>query len=218
MEAVSTISWPAMLIGARSERRTCSASMASSRGSAWLISSSANWSPPTRASVSCGPRLRSSRRAMVSSRLSPTTSPSEEFTLLNLSMSMNSTAGRISGSSAARLAAIARRSRNSSRLGRPGQAVVHGIVHQPLLRALGVRHLAHQADAAQVAAVGGGHARRLQLEPAVGAVDVAHAELGAQLAAGALLHRPQQQLEALAVGGMHVLGEVVGLGGQLARP
>jgi hypothetical protein len=32
MEAVSTISWPAMLMGARSERRTCSASMASSEG------------------------------------------------------------------------------------------------------------------------------------------------------------------------------------------
>ena len=71
-------------------------------------------------------------------------------------------------------------------------------------------------DAAQVAAVGGGHGGRLELEPAVGVVGVAHAELDAQLAVGALLHRRQQQLEALAVGRVHVLGEVVDLGRQLA--
>ena len=43
-----------------------------------------------------------------------------------------------------------------------------------------------------------------------------HAELDAHLAARALLHRPEQQLEALAVGRVHVLGEIVDLGGQLA--
>src|SRR5436190_729156 len=129
IEAVRTISWPAMLMGARNERRTCSASMASSRASDWLSRSSANWSPPTRPSVSCGPRLRPRRRAPVRGR----------------------------------------------------------------------------------------HAGGLELEPAVGVVDVAHAELDSHLAARALLHRGKQQLEALAVGGVHVLGEVVDLGGKLAR-
>ena len=102
-------------------------------------------------------------------------------------------------------------------VGQTREAVVHGIVHQPLLCALGVRHLANQADAAQVAPVRGRHAGGLELEPAVGVVDVAHAELDAHLAARALLHRGKQQLEALAVGGVHVLGEVVDLGGKLAR-
>ena len=45
---------------------------------------------------------------------------------------------------------------------------------------------------------------------------MAHAELEPQLAAAALLHGPQQQLEALAVGRMHVGDEAVGLGRQLA--
>ena len=61
-----------------------------------------------------------------------------------------------------------------------------------------------------------GDAGGLELEPAVGVVRVAHAELDAHLAARALLHRGEQQLEALAVGGVHVLGEVVDLGRQLA--
>ena len=43
-----------------------------------------------------------------------------------------------------------------------------------------------------------------------------HAKLDAHLAARALLHRAEQQLEALAVGGVHVLGEIVDLGGELA--
>ena len=154
IEAVSTISWPAMLIGARSERRTCSASMASSRGSDWLSSSSANWSPPTRASVSCGPRLRPRRRATVSSRLSPTTRPNAVLTVLNLSMSMNSSAGRTSGSSVARLAAIASRSRNSSRLGRPVRLSCTASCSSRSCARLRVGDLAQQADAAQVAAVG----------------------------------------------------------------
>ena len=189
IEAVSTISWPAMLIGARSERRTCSASMASSRGSDWLSSSSANWSPPTRASVSCGPRLRPRRRATVSSRLSPTIRPNEALTDLNLSMSMNSSAGRTSGSSVARLAAIARRSRNSSRLGRPERlSCTASCIRRSCARLASVTSRT-QAHAAHGAAVGVGHAGRLELEPAVGVVRVPHAELDAHLAVGALLHR-----------------------------
>ena len=135
---------------------------------------------------------------------------------MNLSMSMNSRAGRTSGSSVARLATIAEPVEEQLAVGQPREAVVHGVVHQPLLRALGVRHLAHEPDAAQVAAVGGGHGSGLELEPAVGVVGVAHAELDAQLAVGAILHGGEQQLEALAVGGVHVLGEVVDLGRQLA--
>ena len=64
-------------------------------------------------------------------------------------------------------------------VGQSGQAVVHGVVHQPLLRALVVGDVADEADAAQLAAVAGRHARRLELEPAIGAVGMAHAQLDA---------------------------------------
>ena len=93
---------------------------------------------------------------------------------------------------------------------------MHGVVQQPLVRALGVGHVAHQADAAQGASIGGGQARRLELEPAIAVVGVAHAEIGVDRSAVALLHGPQRQPEALPVGGMQVLGEVVDRGRQLA--
>jgi hypothetical protein len=129
---------------------------------------------------------------------------------------MNSSDGRTSGSSGA-LGGGRQAVEEKVAVGEPGQAVVDGIVQEPLLRALGVGGLTHQSDAAQVAAVAGGQAGGVEIEPAVGVVDVAHAELDAHLAARALLHRPQEQLEALAVGRVHVGDEAVGLGGQLAR-
>ena len=147
-EPVSTISWPAILIGERSERRTRSASEASSCGV--LIGSEQD-----RELVAADARQRVLRRQMAlqaarhrSSRLSPTTSPNDALTLLNLSMSMKITSAGRRRSVLARIAATSRRSSNSSRLGRPGQAVVHGIVQQALVRALGVRDVAHEADAA----------------------------------------------------------------------
>ena len=79
----------------------------------------------------------------------------------------------------------------SSDVRRGGEAVVHGIVQQALMRALGIRHVADEAHAAQRPHVLVRHARCLELEPAVGIVRVPHAEVGADLGPGALLHGPQ---------------------------
>ena len=102
-------------------------------------------------------------------------------------------------------------------IGQPREAVVHGVVQQALVRALGVGHVAHQADAAHGPGVGIGHARRLELEPAVAVVRVAHAEVGADARPGTLLDRPEDHPEPFAVRLMQVLDEVVDLGAQLAR-
>ena len=71
---------------------------------------------------------------------------------------------------------------------------------------------ADKADAAQRAHVRVGHARSLELEPAVGIVRVPHAEIGADLGPGAFLHGPQHQPESVAVGLMQVLDEIIYLG------
>ncbi len=88
MLPVSTTSRPAIFIGARSERRTRSASMAMWRGSVSAESSTANCSLPMRASVSCGPICRDSRREIVSSMLSLTSKSVVRLSDWNVSMSM----------------------------------------------------------------------------------------------------------------------------------
>ena len=60
-------------------------------------------------------------------------------------------AGRLSFAFA-RITAIAQAVEEQLAVGQARQAVVHGVVQQPLVRALGVRHVAHQADAAHSAA------------------------------------------------------------------
>ena len=100
-------------------------------------------------------------------------------------------------------------------VGQPGEAVVDGIVQQPLMRALGVGHIAHEADAAHGARIGVGYAGGLELEPAIAVVGMAHAEIGTDARPGALLDRPQDHAKAFAISGMQVLDEVVDLGAQL---
>jgi hypothetical protein len=97
-------------------------------------------------------------------------------------------------------------------VGEPRETVVHGIMQEPLVRAFGVGHVADKADAADSARVLVGHAGGFEFEPAVGIVRVAHAEIGADLGPRALLHGPQHKPEAVAVGGVQVLDEVVDLG------
>ncbi len=101
-------------------------------------------------------------------------------------------------------------------VGQPGQTVVHGVVQQPFVRPLGVRHVADQPHAAQRARIRVGDARGLQLEPAVAVVGMTHAEVGADLRPRALLHGPQDQPVAVAIGRMQMLDEILDLGRQLA--
>ena len=119
IDPVITISWPPILIGARTARRMRSASRAKSAGSFSASIRMANWSPPTRASVSRAVTCRCRRRAIVSSRLSPTGNPNEALIDLNLSMSMIMIAGRNVSSVRARVMTTPRRSRNSARLANP---------------------------------------------------------------------------------------------------
>ena len=92
-------------------------------------------------------------------------------------------------------------------VGQAGQAVMHGVVHQPLMRALEAGDVAHQSDAAQEPGIVARRRAGAELVPEIAAVLALQAELGLQLAALVLLQRPQHQAEALAVGGMHVLEE-----------
>ena len=189
MEAVSTISWPAMLIGARSERRTCSASMASSRGSdlaeqqqGELVAADAG-QRVLRSQVAAEAAGDGQQQAVADHQ------PERGVHGLELVDVDEQQRRPHQGLERGALGDDRQPVEEQLAIGQAGQAVVHGVVQQPLLRALGVGHLAQQADAAQAAAVGGGHAGRLELEPAVGVVRVPHAELDAHLAAGALLHR-----------------------------
>ena len=101
-------------------------------------------------------------------------------------------------------------------IGQPREAVMHGVVQEALVRALGVGHVADKADTAQRAHVRVGDTRGLELEPAVGVIGVAHAEIGADLGPRALLHGPQHQSEAIAVRRVQMLDEIVDLGRKLA--
>ena len=96
-------------------------------------------------------------------------------------------------------------------IGQAGQAVMHGVVHQALMRTLEAGDVAHQSDAAQqprVARYGAG----AQVVPEIAPVLTLEAEFGLQIASGVLLKRPQHQAEALAVSRVHVLEEIVDRG------
>ena len=101
-------------------------------------------------------------------------------------------------------------------VGEPGEAVMHGVVHQPLMRALEVGHVAHQPDAAQQPRIVARGRAGAELVPEIGAVMAPEAEIGLQIAALLLLQRPQHQAEALAVGIVQMLQEAVDRGGEAA--
>ena len=76
---------------------------------------SANWSPASRASVSCGFSRRPSRRASVSRIESPTAMPTESLTCLKRSRSITITVGRIAGSALAKREHAPRAGRGTAR-------------------------------------------------------------------------------------------------------
>ncbi len=83
------------------------------------------------------------------------------------------------------------------------QTVVDRVVQQPLMGPLGAGHVPHQPDATQRGRLLDLDALGAQLVPEIAAVAAPHAQLGVEHAALALLQRPQQQAQALAVVGMH---------------
>ena len=112
--------------------------------------STANSSPPKRATVSPVAHRRRSRSATWTSSWSPAAWPRLSLTSLNPSRSRNSTA--TSSRAAAAPSASASRSRNSARLASPVRRVVVRLVHQLFLQLLALADVAgveHQAaDAA----------------------------------------------------------------------
>ena len=66
-------------------------------------------------------------------------------------MSMQNTLGRTPSFVFARITATLEPVEHQLAVGQPRQAVVHGVVQQPLVRALGVGHVADKADAADSA-------------------------------------------------------------------
>ena len=121
IEAVRKISRSLKAIGARKraadgfgESRRCARARAPTAGSC------ANWSPDSRASVSCGLSRRPSRRAIVSRIESPTAMPTESLTCLKRSRSITMIDGAdIASRPGQSRSAASSRSMNSSRLGRP---------------------------------------------------------------------------------------------------
>ena len=62
-------------------------------------------------------------------------------------------------------------------VGKPGQAVMHGVMHQPLMRALEAGHVAHQPDAAEEPRILARHRVRAQVVPEIGAVVTPQAKI-----------------------------------------
>ena len=89
---------------------------------------------------------------------------------------------------------------------------MHRIVHQPFLGELCVGDLAHQTNAACRAPIFARDRGRLDFEPAVGIVGVAHAELGADVAATALLNGRKNLLHPFPVARIHAFEEIIEFG------
>src|SRR5690242_13466518 len=84
------------------------------------------------------------------------------------------------------------------------------------MSALRIRNVAKQTHAFERARIGAGNGRRVELEPAIGVVALAEAEVAGDLAVAALLHGKERQSESLPVGRVQVLGEIVGSGGEIS--
>ena len=119
IEAVSTISRLAKVIGALIAWLTASATAAMRPGSCSDSSISANWSPAKRDSASRGFSSRCRRRAMVSRMVSPAEMPSPSLTCLKRSMSTTKTVGLNFSSALASAIMPSSRFMNNSRFGRP---------------------------------------------------------------------------------------------------
>ena len=94
-------------------------------------------------------------------------------------------------------------------IGQTRQAVMHGIVHQTLMRPLDVRHIAQQTDTTQQPHILVMRRLRVELVPKIGSVVAAQAKIRLERPAFPLLQRLHEQLEALPIRSVHMLQEFV---------
>src|SRR4029077_18297893 len=99
----------------------------------------------------------------------------------------------------------------------PRQIVMHRVVHQPLMRPLEIGHVTHQTDTGQKPGIVAFRRAGAEFVPNIGAIMAAAAGIDLKVAATVLLERPQHQLEALAVGIVQMLQELLHRGGQRPR-
>ena len=130
-------------------------------------SSRPNWSPPSRARVSCGLSRRPSRRASVSRIESPTAMPTESLTCLKRSRSITITVGRMVESAVREGERGVEPVEEQFAVRQAGEVVVHGVVQQALLGGLELGHVGERADEPHHFAVGADHRARLEREPQV---------------------------------------------------
>ena len=199
IEAVRKISRSLKVMGARSPLRSVSAKPMMRSDSRSDSRMSANWSPESRASVSCGLSRRPSRRASVSRIESPTAMPTESLTCLKRSRSITITVGLDRGVGLGECEHALQAVEEQLAVGQAGQIVVHRVVQQPLLGVLELGDVGERADQAHHLAVGADHRPRLEREPEIVAVGRAQPEVLAQAAAALLEHAVEHGAEAVAV-------------------
>ena len=217
IEAVSTISRLAKVIGALIAWLTASATAAMRAGSCSDSSISANWSPAKRDSASRGLSRRCSRRAMVSRMVSPAEMPSPSLTCLKRSMSMTNTVGLIFSSALASAIMPSSRFMNSSRFGSP--------VRLSCTASCSSRSSAFFCSVMSTSvptqrmhlAVGADHRARPQREPVIVAVGAAQPEILRDAAAPVLEHHVERRAEGVAVVGVQDRQPVARRAGQRCR-
>ena len=160
---------------------------------------SANWSPESRASVSCGLSSRPSRRASVS-RIEVADRDADEVVDLLEAVEIDHHHGRPDrriglGERQHRLEPV----EEQLAVRQAGEVVVHGVVQQPLLGVLELGDVGERADQPHHLAVGADHRPRLEREPQIMAVRRAQPEILDQPAAALLEHAVERGAEAVAV-------------------
>ena len=138
---------------------------------------SANWSPESRASVSCGLSSRPSRRASVS-RIEFADRDADRIVDLLEAVEIDHDHRRLDrriglGEGEHAFEPVD----EQLAVGQAGQVVVHGVVQQPLLRVLEFGDVGERADEPHHLAVRADHRPRLEREPQIMAVGRAQAEV-----------------------------------------
>ena len=217
IEAVSTISRLAKLIGARIACLIASATPAMRAGSCSDSSISANWSPAKRDSESFGLSSRCRRRAMVSRIVSPAEMPSPSLTCLKRSMSMTNTVGWILSSDLATEMIASSRFMNSSRLGRPVRLSCTASCSSRSSAFFCSVTSTMRADAADDLAVRPDDRPRAQREPVVVPVGAAQPEALGDPAAAMFEHDVERGAERVAVVRMQHRQPVAGRSAEAVR-
>ncbi len=102
-------------------------------------------------------------------------------------------------------------------VGKLGDVAVNGVMHEALVRAALLRHIANKPDATNRPRIVARNARCLDLEPAIAVIRVANAKIGMQPPVGTFLRRPENSLEFLAVGRMQIMRKLVGFKRELTQ-